>query len=72
MYVMRAINTRLNILDDYLYSGDEISEGERKHWQAVADRYRFLREELVKKKIWNRKNYGLFYDYNQTFEGDPA
>jgi hypothetical protein len=72
MYVMRSINARLNILDDYLYSEVDISDNDRKHWQMVADRYRALREELVKKKIWNRKNYGLFYDYNQTFDGDPA
>lgn len=65
IYTMRSINTRLNILEDYLYENQEINENERKHWQAVANKYRLLREELVRKKIWNRKNYGLFYDYNQ-------
>lgn len=65
IYTMRSINTRLNILDDYLYTNTELPENDRKHWQGVADKYRMLREELVRKKIWNKKNYGLFFDYNQ-------
>lgn len=65
IYTMRSINTRLNILEDYLYTNSELPESERKHWQGVADKYRMVREELVRKKIWNKKNYGLFFDYNQ-------
>ena len=70
IYTMRFINTRLNILEDYLYENQEISDREKKHWMEVAQKYRMLREELVRKKIWNRKQYGLFYDYNQLEEGE--
>ena len=72
IYTMRFINTRLNILEDYLYENQDISEQERRHWNIVANKYRALREELVRKKIWNKKQYGLFWDYNQQFDGDPA
>lgn len=61
--IMRGINTRLGILEDYLASED-MNENERKHWNYVADQYRELRVALSKKKI-DRKQYGLFYDYSQ-------
>ena len=72
IYTMRFINTRLNILEDYLYENQDITDIEKKHWAMVANKYRALREELVRKKIWNKKQYGLFWDYNQQFEGDPT
>lgn len=64
LYVMRALSTRLNIITDYLYNTD-LSDNERRHWEAVAAQYRAAREELVKKKIWNKKQYGIFIDYDQ-------
>lgn len=67
MYILRGINTRLSIIEDYLYTTNDLSESERKHWEMVAYKYRQLREELSKKKIWKQKSYGLFFDYNQTF-----
>jgi hypothetical protein len=71
IYVLRSINTRLNILDDYLYENEDLSETERARWASLSMKYRQLRENLIKKKIWNKKNYGLFFDYNQMYEGDP-
>ena len=65
MYILRAINTRLNILEDYIYNTPDLSDNERKHWELVAQKYRILREQLVKKKIANKKQYGLFFDYDQ-------
>lgn len=65
MYILRCINTRLNILEDYIYNTPDLSESERKHWEMVAAKYRELREQLAKKKIVNKKQYGLFFDYSQ-------
>lgn len=64
MYILRGINTRLSILEDYIYSTPDISEAERNRWENVANKYRDLREQLAKKKIFDKKQYGLFFDYN--------
>lgn len=72
MYILRGINTRLNVLEDYIYNTPELSDRERKKWQNIANQYRELRVQLAKKKIWKKNSYGLFFDYNQTFEGDPV
>ena len=61
--VMRAINNRLGILEDYLYQ-EQLSPAEAEHWEEVANRYRDLRTELAKKKF-NEKQYGLFFDYSK-------
>ena len=66
--LMRGINTRLGILEDYL-AREDISESERQHWEAVAMKYRALRSELANKKIQD-KQYGLFFDYNQLDQLD--
>ena len=64
-YIMRGIATRLNILEDYIYNTPDLPEYEKKKWQDLAMKYRALRVALMKKKIWNKANYGLFFDYNQ-------
>lgn len=64
LFILRGINTRLSILEDYLYNTPELTESERKHWELVASKYRELREQLSKKKIVNKKQYGLFFDYS--------
>lgn len=64
MYILRCINTRLSIIEDYLYNTPDLSETERKHWEEVATAYRELRIQMSKKKIWNKQRYGLFMDYN--------
>jgi len=71
MFILRGINTRLNILEDYLLqNADSISDNEKKHWQTVANQYRSLRQELSKKKIGNKKQYGLWFDYDKLDELD--
>lgn len=65
MYIMRCIGTRLNILDDYIYNTPDMNPREKEHWEMVANKYRELREILVRKKIANKKQYGLFFDYDQ-------
>ena len=71
MYILRGINTRLNILEDYLAQNvDSINDNEKKHWQAVANQYRNLRNELAKKKIGNKKQYGIWFDYDKLDQLD--
>lgn len=64
MYILRGINTRLGILEDYINNTPDMSESEKKHWTMVVMQYRKLREDLAKKKIWNKSQYGLFFDYS--------
>jgi hypothetical protein len=71
MYILRGINTRLNILEDYLIqNADSINDNEKKHWQSVANQYRNLRAELAKKKIGNKKQYGIWFDYDKLDQLD--
>lgn len=60
--IMRSINSRIGILDDYLMN-DEVSEHDAKHWQDVSNEYRELRAELAKKKL-NLKQWGVFINYD--------
>lgn len=60
--VMRGINSRLGILEDYLYN-EQLPASEAAHWENVANQYRELRMILSKKKF-NEKQYGLFFDYS--------
>jgi len=60
--IMRSINSRIGILDDYIMN-EEMSEHDAKHWQEVANDYRDLRQELAKKKL-NTKQWGVFINYD--------
>lgn len=64
MYALKQINVRLSILDDYLRTED-LSEEDRKRWTETYIKYRDIRDELAKKKVYNKKRYGVFFDYNQ-------
>ena len=64
MYTLRQINTRLAILDDYINTED-LSEEERAKWFGILTEYKSLRDSLAAKKIYNKKNYGIWYSYNQ-------
>lgn len=65
MYILRQINTRLTILDDYVRNEDELSERERQRWNACIDSYKDLRYQLGQKKIGGKKQYGIFIDYDK-------
>lgn len=60
--ILRGINSRLGILDDYIRTED-LKEQERAHWERVAQGYRDLRIELSKKKF-KEKTWGIFMNYN--------
>ena len=66
--IMRGINTRLGVLEDYLAT-ENLSEYERKHWDFVCNQYRELRIALSKKKFKD-KQYGLWFDYSKLDELD--
>lgn len=53
--LLHKINTRLNIIDDYVTS-ENISENERKRWYALINKYNKLREVLSNKSVY-RNNY---------------
>lgn len=53
--LMHKINTRLNIIDDYITSED-INEAEKKRWFSLIDRYNKLRDYLSNKQLY-RNNY---------------
>ena len=63
-YALKQINVRLSILDDYLRFED-MSDADRDRWSAVRDKYAAIRDEIAHKKVYNRKNYGIFVDYNK-------
>jgi len=70
MYILRQINTRINILEDYIYNTSDISENEANRWRNVIMMFRELRTELGKKKLGNKSTYGIFVDYNKIDQLD--
>lgn len=69
MYALKQINVRIAILDDYLRNED-ISDAERARWQGVLDKYIAIRDQIAAKKVYNKKNYGIFIDYNKLDQMD--
>lgn len=61
--LMRQINSRMSILEDYLREED-LDETDRKRWEKCYEKYLNIRDELSKKTVYNKKMYGLFVDYN--------
>lgn len=64
MYALKQINVRLAILDDYLRN-EYMSDDDRRRWTSVRDKYIEIRDMIAHKKVYNKKNYGIFVDYNQ-------
>lgn len=64
MYTLRQINARLAILDDYIRYED-IDEEERQKYVELMIQYKEVREYLSTKKVFNKKNYGIWFDYDQ-------
>ena len=69
MYALKQINVRVAILDDYLRNED-ISDNERKRWEGVLNKYIEIRDQIAAKKVYNKKNYGIFIDYNKLDQMD--
>ena len=72
MYALKQINARLAILDDYIRE-ENLPDDEKQRWTTVYMKYREIRDDIANKKVYNRKNYGVFFDYNQLdkmYDGD--
>lgn len=64
LYIMRQINSRIAILDDYVLNAD-ISDYEREKYVDLIMKFRGLREDIGKKTIKYKKSYGIFVDYDK-------
>ena len=64
LYIIRQINTRIGIIEDYLNT-EQLSDAEKNKWLAIDAEYRELRAELAKKKLSMRKNVGYYVDYDK-------
>ena len=71
MYALKQINVRLSILDDYLRY-DDMSDADRERWSIVRNKYAAIRDEIASKKVYNKKNYGIFIDYNKLDQLDDG
>lgn len=69
MYILRQINTRIGILDDYIRNTN-LTDYDKKHWHQVMEQYYMLRVELGKKKLGPKKQYGIFVDYDKLDQLD--
>ncbi len=69
MYALKQINVRLSILDDYIRN-EPLSDEEKKRWSDLYNKYSNIRDEIANKKVYNKKNYGIFFDYNQLDKYD--
>ena len=57
-YLMRMINTRISVLEDFL-EHERLSEPEHKRWWKLLDQYYSLRDELSNKTTYR-------YDFSQS------
>lgn len=64
LLLMRQINNRMAILDQYLMENEDLPPKTRERWENVFAKYSKLREELSEKSVYTKKMYGLFVDYN--------
>ena len=69
MYALKQINVRIAILDEYLRN-EEMSDQDRERWTNVLNKYRAIRDEIATKKVYNKRNYGIFIDYNKLDQMD--
>lgn len=66
MYTLRQINSRINIIEEYLYQNQcTLMPSEIERWNQLSAKYRDLREDISKKTISHKKNYGIWFDYDK-------
>ena len=64
LYIIRQINTRIGIIEDYIAT-EQLTDAEKNKWMGIDMEYRELRSELAKKKLSMRKNIGYYVDYDK-------
>ena len=62
LYLMRQLNTRLSLIEDYINSEDMTPE-EVKRWTNSMDKFKRLRDELSNTMVYKAKSYGIFVNY---------
>lgn len=66
LLILRQINNRMSILDDYINNLDEDKDEYLiDKYYKLHNKYNELREILIKKSSYNKNMYGLFIDYGQ-------
>ena len=71
LYILHGINNRLAILEDYIESNDLSDDQIQKYTNLIME-YRKLRDQVSNSKVFKRRNYGLWYDYNQLDDDQKA
>lgn len=69
LYLMRQINVRISIIDDYLTT-ENISDTDRARWMKLIDKYRQLREKISDAHVYKNKSYGVFVKYPEIRENN--
>lgn len=62
LYLMRKINTRVSIIDDYINT-EKVSPEDFKKWSKLLEKYKDLRDDLLKSAVYKGKQYGIFVNY---------
>ena len=62
LYLMRKINTRVSIIDDYINT-EKVSPEDFKKWSKLLEKYKDLRDDLLKSTVYKGKQYGIFVNY---------
>lgn len=62
LYIIRQINTRVSIIDEYL-TKERMSESDRKRWDKLLYKYMNLREKISNNHTYKNRSYGIFIQY---------
>lgn len=62
LYLMRQVNTRIALIEDYVNSED-LSSTEAKRWNESLEKFKRIREELSTSIVYKGKSYGLYVPY---------
>lgn len=63
LYLMRQINSRLSIIENFLDTETNISESDRSRWTKLFDKYSDLRDNLASKLTYKDRFVGLQVNY---------
>lgn len=62
LYLMRQLNTRISLIDDYVNSED-LNPTEAKRWNESLEKFKRIRDELSSNLVYKGKQYGMFVQY---------
>lgn len=62
LYLMRQLNTRISLIEDYVNSED-LSSTEAKRWNESLEKFKRVRDELSSTMVYKGKSYGLYVPY---------